>query len=32
MNKTELDRKYYPQYLELLNLVQEELEDSDLYI
>ena len=22
MNKTELDRKYYPQYLELLNLVQ----------
>lgn len=25
MNKTELDRKYYPQYLELLNLVQEGL-------
>ena len=26
MNKTELDRKYYPQYLELLSLVQEGLE------
>ena len=25
MNKTELDRKYYPQYLELLNLFQEGL-------
>lgn len=25
VNKTELDRKYYPQYLELLNLVQDEL-------
>ena len=25
MNKTALDRKYYPQYLELLNLVQEGL-------
>ena len=25
MNNTELDRKYYPQYLELLNLVQEGL-------
>ena len=25
VNKTELDRKYYPQYLELLNLVQEGL-------
>ena len=25
MNKTELDRKYYLQYLELLNLVQEGL-------
>ena len=25
MHKTELDRKYYPQYLELLNLVQEGL-------
>ena len=25
MNKTELDRKYYPQYLELLNLLQEGL-------
>ena len=25
MNKAELDRKYYPQYLELLNLVQEGL-------
>ena len=25
MNKTELDRKYYPQYLELLDLVQEGL-------
>ena len=28
MNKTELDRKYYPQYLELLNLVQEGLKSE----
>ena len=25
MNKTELDRKYYPQYLELLKVIQESL-------
>lgn len=28
MHKTELDRKYYPQYLELLNLVQEGLKSE----
>ena len=30
MNKTELDRKYYPQYLELLNLVQEGLKIEEV--